>query len=256
NISAIMHFYGVYTTMEYITYFFTTFVLSTIFAIAGLGSAVALVPAFNMVGVSFDIARAGGLFVNFTTTITTSFLNFKKNLFDKDFVIPLVISSMLFAFLGSKISLLVDAEIVKTIFGYALFFIASIILFFKKPTKEKSKHNKSILVVVGSIGGFFSGFLGIGGGSIISPILLLFGYDAKKIALGISFVIPFSSIVAFSSYVSVIDVNYLFFGVIAFAAYLGGILGNYMLHFKISTSTVKKILAFSLYIVAIKMLFG
>ncbi|MEA3552850.1 MAG: sulfite exporter TauE/SafE family protein [Campylobacterota bacterium] len=160
--------------IEYFVYFVLTICLSTIFAIAGLGSAVGLVPSLNIAGLSFDLARASGLFVNSITTITTSILNLKKKLFDMQFVAPLVISSSIMAFIGTQISFLVDTQLIKTIFGITLIIIASIILFFKKPTNVEKKHNKSILLIAGSIGGIFSGFLGIGGGSIISPILLLF----------------------------------------------------------------------------------
>ena len=130
------------------------------------------------------------------------------------------------------------------------------ILFYKKPINSQMKHNKFILLFAGGFGGIFSGFLGIGGGSIISPILLLFGYDAKKIAIGITFVIPFSSIVAFSSYASVIELDYLLLGIVGIGAFIGGIIGNYILHFKVSSSSIKKILAFALYIIAFKMLLG
>jgi len=215
-----------------------------------------LVPSLNIAGLSFDLARASGLFVNSVTTITTSILNLKKKLFDMQFVAPLVISSSIMAFIGAQISFLVDTQIIKTIFGLTLLVIASMILFFKKPTRVKNKHNKSILLIAGSIGGIFSGFLGIGGGSIISPILLLFGYDAKRIAIGITFVIPFSSIVAFSSYASVIALDYTLLIIVGIAAFIGGIIGNYILHFKVSSSTIKKILALALYIIAIKMLIG
>ncbi len=241
--------------VEYFLYFITTTVLSTIFAIAGLGSAVALVPTLNIVGLSFDMARVSGLFVNSLSTITTSFLNLKKQLFDMNFVAPLVISSVIFAFFGAKISLMIDVEVVKTIFGITLLFIASMILFFKKPQNKKHLESKAILIFAGSIGGLFSGFLGIGGGSIISPILLLFGYDMKHIAIGISFVIPFSSIVAFSSYASVIELDYLLLAIVGLGAIIGGMVGNYILHFKISSASIKKILAVALYIIAIKMLF-
>lgn len=237
-------------------YFFLTLFLSTIFAIAGLGSAVALVPSLNIAGLSFDLARASGLFVNSVTTITTSALNLKKKLFDFNFVAPLVISSSIMALVGAQISFLVDTEIVKTIFAYTLLIIASMILFFKKPTKKEEKHNKSILLFSGAVGGLFSGFLGIGGGSIISPILLLFGYDAKKIAIGISFVIPFSSIVAFMSYANNIELDYLLLAIVGTAAYIGGMIGNYILHFKVSSATIKKILALALYSIAVKMLWG
>ncbi len=240
--------------VEYFAYFIITTTLSTIFAIAGLGSAVALVPTLNMVGLSFDLARVSGLFVNSVSTITTSILNLKKKLFDMNFVAPLVLSSVLFAYVGVKVSLMIDVEIVKFVFGITLLVIASMILFFKQPKKQRLGHSKAVLILAGSIGGLFSGFLGIGGGSIISPILLLFGYDMKKIAIGISFVIPFSSIVAFGSYASLLELDYTLLVIVGLGAYTGGMIGNYILHFKVSTKAIKKILAVALYIIAIKML--
>jgi uncharacterized membrane protein YfcA len=241
--------------IEYIEYLTITIILSTIFAMAGLGSAIALVPTLNIVGLSFDISRVMGLFVNFITTITTSFINFKKRLFDMNFVFPLVVSSMIFAFFGAKISLITDTIIVKTIFGYTLIILASMILFIKiKPKNNNNKYDKKILIISGAIGGFFSGFLGIGGGSIISPLLILYGYNPKNIAIGISFVIPFSSLIAFGSYISVVDIDYILLAIVGFGAIIGGVIGNYLLHFKISSQTIKKILAVVLYILAFKIL--
>ncbi len=240
--------------LEYLAYFILTVILSTVFAMAGLGSAVGLVPTLNIASLSFELARASGLFVNSITTITTSILNLRKRLFDMQFVAPLVISSSIMAYIGAKISFLVDIELIKTIFGITLICIASMILFFKKPHDPTIKHNKFILFFAGGFGGIFSGFLGIGGGSIISPILLLFGYDAKRIAIGITFVIPFSSIVAFCSYAGVLELDYILLGIVGIGAFIGGIIGNYILHFKVSSNTIKKILAVALYIIAIKML--
>ena len=172
--------------MEYFLYFIITIILSSIFAIAGVGSAIALVPTLNFTGLPFDISRASGLFVNFITTVTTSYLNFKKKLLENDLVIPLIISSMIFAYIGAKISLSIDAQIVKKVFGITLIIIATVMIFGTKKTNIDKKLNKFLLYIVGAIGGFFSGFLGVGGGSIISPILILCGYDAKKIAISIS----------------------------------------------------------------------
>lgn len=243
--------------IEYFAYFILTLGLSTLFAVAGLGSAVALVPGLNIAGLTFDLSRVSGLFVNFVTTITSSYFNLKKQLFDLSFVLPLVASSMIFAYVGARISFLVDTQVVKTVFAYVLLIIASMILFFKKPSSERSdRKNRMILFFAGSVGGLLSGFLGIGGGSVISPILLLFGYDAKKIAIGISFVIPFSSIVAFLSYAHHIELDYLLLMIVGTAAYIGGRIGNYILHFKVSSQTIKKILALALYGIAIKMLLG
>jgi hypothetical protein len=194
--------------------------------------------------------------VNFITTVTVSYLNFKKKLFDKNFILPLVISSMIFAYIGAKISLSIDAQIVKTIFGITLFIIATLMIFQIKKTSDTLKLNKYILYFVGAIGGFFSGFLGVGGGSIISPILILCGYDPKKIAISISFVIPFSSLIAFSSYITAIEMDYFLLIVVGVGALIGGMIGNYILHFKISSQTIKKILAIVLYLLAMKILFS
>ncbi len=241
--------------IEYLVYFLLTVILSSIFAIAGVGSAIALVPSLNFTGLSFDISRASGLFVNFITTVTTSYLNFKKKLFDNEFVVPLILSSMVLAYIGAKVSLSIDVYIVKNIFGITLIILATIMIFGIKKRNSDKKSNKILLYIAGSIGGFFSGFLGVGGGSIISPILILCGYDAKKIAITISFVIPFSSIIAFFSYATVIEIDYLLLFVVGIGAYIGGMIGNYLLHFKVSSKTIKKILAIVLYSLSLKILF-
>lgn len=241
--------------MEYLLYFIITVALSTIFAIAGVGSAIALVPSLNFAGLSFDISRASGLFVNFITTVTTSYLNFKKKLLDKEFVVPLILSSMVMAYLGAKISLSMDVQIVKNVFGITLIILATIMLFGINKRKSEKKSNKLLLYIAGSIGGLFSGFLGVGGGSIISPILILCGYDAKKIAISISFVIPFSSIIAFLSYATVIEIDYILLTVVGIGAYIGGMMGNYLLHFKVSSKTIKRILSIVLYLLSVKILF-
>ena len=43
------------------------------------------------------------------------------------------------------------------------------------------------LLVVGVVVGFISGFFGIGGGTVVVPVMILFGYDIKY-AIGVSII--------------------------------------------------------------------
>jgi len=121
--------------MEYFYYFVLTFVLSTLFALGGVGSATALVPLLNMMGLPFNLAKATGLFVNTSTTITASIMNLKRGVLDIRFTFPLAISLMLFAPVGAYLSQFVDVKVMKWMLAGFLFFSASMMLFGRKETK-------------------------------------------------------------------------------------------------------------------------
>ncbi len=241
--------------MHYMEYFFITLFLSTFFAMGGVGSAVALVPIFDMLGLSFNLAKAIALFVNTSTTITASIMNLKRKVLDVRFAFPLVISSMVFSPLGAYSSKFVNVHIVKWGFVAFLIFSASMMLFAKKEAKFKYE-KKWILYVVGSIVGYISGLLGIGGGGLILPLMIILGYDAKKIAIAVSFVLPFSTFASFLSYASFVKIDWILLIVTAVAAILGGYIGNAIMHFKLDAKQIKKIIAFLLYILAFKMIYS
>jgi len=238
----------------YITIFLVSFVLSTFFAIGGVGSAVAIVPIMHFLGLPFDFSKAIGLFVNTSTTITATFMNLKRKTLDIKFALPLAITLALFAPLGAIYSKYISVEIVKLLFGLSLFFSASMILFGKKEQKYNIQ-NRYIILIIGAIIGVFSGLLGIGGGSLLLPILILIGYDAKKVATALSFIIPFSTLSAFLTYINFIEVDWFILIVSAVGAILGGYVGNYLMHFKLNPSQIKKIIAILLYIISLKMIF-
>jgi uncharacterized membrane protein YfcA len=134
-----------------------------------------------------------------------------------------------------------------------LFVSATSMLFYKKEAKIKYTKNW-VLYVIGLCVGIISGMLGIGGGALIMPLLIMLGFDAKKAAYGVSFVIPFSSFGAFMTYLQFVDMNWLLLADITVAALIGGYLGGKIMHFKLSQTQVKKIIGIVLYLIAIKMI--
>ena len=68
--------------MFYIEIFFITLILSTLFALGGVGSATALVPILHFMGLEFNFEKAIGLFVNISTTVTATIMNIKRKVLD------------------------------------------------------------------------------------------------------------------------------------------------------------------------------
>lgn len=88
------------------------------------------------------------------------------------------------------------------------------------------------------------------------PLMILLGFDAKKMAIAVSFMVPFSTFSAFLSYSSFLDIDYILLFITALAAILGGYIGNKIMHFKLSSQQIKKIIAILLYIIAFKMFYA
>jgi uncharacterized membrane protein YfcA len=241
--------------MDYFNYFVITFILSTLFALGGVGSATALVPLLNIMGLPFGIAKATGLFVNTSTTIIISIMNLKRKVLDIKFTFPLAITLMIFAPIGAYLSQYVDENIMKWVLAIFLLFSATMMLLGKK-TSQTTYTKKWVLYFIGSIVGLFSGMVGVGGGSLILPLLILLGYDAKKMAIVVSFIIPFSTFSAFLMYATTIQIDWFLIFISSIAALMGGYIGNRIMHFRLDSKQIKKIIAILLYLISIKLIYS
>ncbi len=241
--------------MFYIEVFLVTFILSTFFALGGIGSATALVPILDMMGLNFNFAKAVGLFVNTATTVTSSIMNIKRKVLDMKFAFPLAAALAFSAPIGAYLSKYIPENFVKVLFVIFLFFAGSMILFGKKE-KKFNFTSPFIMPILGGIVGIISGLLGIGGGSLLLPLLIMLGFDAKKVAVAMSFVIPFSTFTAFITYLSFTKIDWILLIIAAFGAILGGMVGNYIMHFHLNQKQIKKIIGVLMYLIGIKMLIG
>ncbi len=239
---------------EYLLFSFITFLMSILFSMGGAGAGVALIPIFNLLGLDFSISKAIGLFAGASTTITSSVMNLKRGVVEFKFMIPIAVMMLVFAPIGAYSSRFIDEEIVKFFYMIMLFYSASMMMFGKK---KAFFHNDSrlILFIVGGVVGFLAGLLGVGGGNILIPLLALLGYMPKKVAVAVSFVVPFSALGSFFTYLSYISLDFVLLCCVSLSAILGGYLGNYLMHFKLQQEHIKKLMASILYILAIKLLF-
>jgi uncharacterized membrane protein YfcA len=119
-----------------------------------------------------------------------AFISFVKNgHFKIKVLLPFIITSIPFAYLGAKMS--IDSKTYKILLGIFLLIALTRFFFAEKQYYDKTKEpNFLIALGIGAIIGFFSGMIGIGGGIILSPVLLLLHWSNLKETAGISALFP------------------------------------------------------------------
>jgi uncharacterized membrane protein YfcA len=123
----------------------------------------------------------------------------------------------------------------------------------KKPIMHA--RGKTILFIMEAFVGFVAGLLGVGGGNILMPLLVLLGFDPKKVAVTVSSVVPFAALGSFFTYAGYVQLDWLLLICVMFASIAGGYIGNYLMHFKLDQAKTKKLMGAILYILAAKMLY-
>jgi len=86
-------------------------------------------------------------------------------------------------------------------------------------------------------------------------MMILLGFNPKKVAAVTAFVVPFSSLIGFVSYVILGTADWHLLLPAALAAWVGGYVGTNFMHLKMKAKTVKQLLGCLLLLLAIKMIF-
>lgn len=233
-----------------------SFGLSFIFALGGVGSAVVLIPALSWLGVPFNLARPTGLFVNCVSMLGATYSNIKEKRLDVLLGIPIIISSIVMAPGGAWVGHLIPTRFLLMVFIAFLVFSGSMMLFFKgSKYANQYREDRPFIgpLLVGVLAGFVSGLLGVGGGGIISPLMILQGFNPKKVATVTAFAVPFSSFSAFIAYAVMGSVSLRLLAFAGLAAWGGGYLGTKVMQTKMRPQTVKKILGGALVLIALKL---
>jgi uncharacterized membrane protein YfcA len=181
-------------------------------------------------------------------------MNIKRKVIEYRFVLPIASMMILFAPLGAYSSKFIDEELIKFAFMLMLFYSASMMMFGKKKALLHTERGV-ILFVVGIIVGFIAGLLGVGGGNILVPLLILLGFEPKKVAVTVSFVVPFSALGSFFTYAAYVPLDWTLLGLISLSAIAGGYIGNYLMYFKLEQKQIKKLMALLLYALGFKLLY-
>jgi uncharacterized membrane protein YfcA len=204
-----------------------------------------------------DLARPTGRLVNTLSMTGASVDNIRNKRLDFRMGIPIILASSFMAPFGVWATRVLSHAVVVWIFVLFLFFSGLMMLSFQAGQYQDTyRDDRPVVapVLIGAAAGFLSGLLGVGGGGLISPLLIVMGFNPKKVAAITAFVVPFSSLIAFVAYALMGAVNWQILIPAAVAAYIGGFLGTRLMHTRIKPPMVKKFLGIVLLGLAVKML--
>jgi len=228
-------------------------VIAFMYAAVGHGGASGYLALMALFSFAPDTMKPTALLLNlFVAAI--SFIHYAKSgYFNKKLFLSFAIASIPLAFVGGLIE--VDASIYKKVLAILLIFaILKMLNVFGKESDTIKDVKVWQGLSIGGIIGFFSGLIGIGGGIILSPVILLMKWGKMKEAAAVSALFIWVNSAAamggqLSSGVKIDTQAFLLVGIAVFGGFLGGYLGSK----KFNNQGLRYMLAFVLFIACIKL---
>jgi uncharacterized protein len=247
--------------MLYAIVFFIIAIASFIFAMLGLGGGMVYVPVLNWAG--FDMVSVAiplGLLLNGLNTGLVLIPFARKKMVDWKGGAVMAAAALIASPFGAMVSEYVPVQTLKILFAVMVIAAALRILWASKlaePEEMMSMKKRSIIgFFVGAFAGFIGGMLGLGGGFIIAPILMMMGYKTKEAAATTAFVVTFSSFSGYLGHVSQGHMNWWLTAIVVVAVIIGSQLGGRYMTQKAKSKQVKIIYAIVLFLIAVKMVYG
>jgi uncharacterized protein len=237
-----------------IVFYSLLFILAFLYASVGHGGASGYLALMAIFSMAPEVMRPTALFLNLFVSLTAFIQFYRAKHFSWKIFLPLALASVPLAFIGGMID--IDPIIYKRILGIVL--VVPIFRFLFFPNKEISpsgKPNMAIAVLMGGGIGFLSGLIGIGGGIILSPLLLLMRWTDQKQTAAISALFIFvNSLSGLGGQWSKGIVFTSDMGAYTIVAFIGGLLGAYLGALKFNQQILKILLAIVLLIASFKLI--
>ncbi len=234
---------------------------SFLFSMLGLGGAIVYVPVLKWAGFPVkEVAIPLALLLNGLTTLIALFPYFRNKLVDWKGGLGMTIGAFVFAPVGAVVSRSIPVKSLLILFSVAVVIVAlRMFITSKSPEPKELMSLKKRLIIgaaIGSLAGFIAGLLGIGGGFIMSPLLMWMGYETKKAVATSAFAVTFSSFSGFAGHVAQGHFNWALTLILVVAVLIGALGGSGFLVRKAKSSRVKQVFALVLFGIAAQLFFS
>ncbi len=165
---------------EHILIILLLLVVAFFYASVGHGGASGYLAVFSLFGMAVADIKSSALILNVFVASASFFQYYRSGHFKWKLFYPFIILSIPMAYLGTFVEL--DPKLYKQILGVCLLIAVIRIAGFLKPKKETEIKEVALIpaILIGAVLGFVSGVIGIGGGIILSPLIILLHWGTLK----------------------------------------------------------------------------
>lgn len=236
-------------------FFVILFCVAFLYSSVGHGGASGYLALMAIYAVAPAEMRPTALLLNLFVSMASFIQYYRGKYFMLRLFLPLALASIPMAFVGGMITL--DTGMYKKVLGILLLVAVLRFFFFRNArTDELKKYSTGWAILIGVVIGLLSGMIGIGGGIILSPLLLLLKWTDQKQTAAISalfiFVNSVSGLAGQFIHGIVFTSNMVTYVIVALT---GGLAGAYFGALKFNQNVLKYVLAVVLLLASYKLLF-
>ncbi len=227
------------------------FVIGLTLGLLGGGGSILTVPALvYIVGVNPQAAITASLVIVGMNSAMGAMMHRRQGTLNWKVALAFGGSGMIVAYLSAGLSKLVSSHMLMVLFALLMLVVGSLMIFRKTPAEEDQRRRGWLVTVASGAGvGLLTGFLGVGGGFLIVPALVMLVGLPMRQAVGTSLVIiAMNSLAGFLGHLNGPPIDWTVIALFVVAGFAGALVGVRLVK-RVNPATLRS--AFGIFVIGL-----